>query len=254
MDDLAEMNSLRTRKIVIDDTIIFIPANRQLQNDLTGESAILHTPASYCLLSLLSNRSQILTKSELIKLSWNNNTQVITDNTFYQMVFHLRQSLAKVGGESVIITVPRRGLKINPDISVQIIGIGNQEPTPTTYNLFNSIPVIAGVISKIRKKNIFLILSSGVLFFLSAHLYTAEPDEVAFNDYHHQEYKMCTVSYNEEIDKENISLLLMKSETDCSQKKRIILSQSNNHSRTSVISCPAASTNIKSCSLSLYVQ
>lgn len=248
------MESLLASKIIISETIVFIPASRELRNDLAGDRVTLYTPANYCLLYLLSNRPQILTKTELIKLSWNNETQVITDNTFYQMVFHLRQSLARVGGESVIVTVPRRGLKINPDISVQIIGIDNQEPTRTTPNLFNSIPYITGIISKARKQNIFLILSSGALLFLSALLYTSEPDEVAFNDYRHQEYKMCTVSYDEEIGEENIKLLLMKSETDCSQKRRIILSRSDNHSRTSVISCPAATTNIKSCSLSLYVQ
>ncbi|HFG8026308.1 TPA: transcriptional regulator [Salmonella enterica subsp. enterica serovar Oranienburg] len=253
-DSLAEMERLIASKIIISDTVVFIPASRELRNDVTGELVTLYTPASYCLLHLLASRPQILTKAELIKLSWNDKSQIISDNTFNQMVFHLRQSLAKVGADGIIITVPRRGLKINPCVSVKISGTGIQESTQTTSNIINFITGITGGISLSRRRNIFMVILSGFLLFLSGFLYTSEPDKTAFNDYLLQEYKMCTVSYNGKIRKENISAFLTKSKTDCSRKRYIILTQSDNHSRLSVISCPVATGNTKSCALSLYVQ
>ncbi|HAU2802501.1 TPA: winged helix-turn-helix domain-containing protein [Salmonella enterica] len=255
-DSLAEMERLIASKIIISDTVVFIPACRELRNDVTGELVTLYTPANYCLLHLLVSRPQILTKAELIKISWNDKSLIISDNTFNQMVFHLRQSLAKVGADGIIITVPRRGLKINPCVSVKTSGPGIQEPTQTTSNIINFISGITGGISLSRGRNIFFVILSGILLFLSGflYMYTSEPDKAAFNDYLHQEYKMCTVSYNEKIRMENISALLTKSKTDCSRKRHIILTQSDNHSRLSVISCPAATGNTKACSLSLYVQ
>lgn len=240
------MERLIASKITISDNTLFFPASRELRNDVTGVRVTLYTPANYCLLYLLTSRPKILTKAELIKLCWNDKAPIISDNTFNQMIFHLRQSLTKVGAEGVIVTVPRRGLKIIPGISVKITETSLQAPTKTTDN-------ISGIIGdKIlsRKRYIFLPILSGFLLFLSSFLYTSETDKVAFNDYFHQEYKMCTISYNEQIRRENISALFKKTNTDCSQKRQIILSQNHNYSRLSVISC----SDTKNCSLSLYVQ
>lgn len=248
------MESLIKSKIIISETVVFIPASRELKNALTGDSVTLHTPANYCLLYLLANRPQIMSKSELIKVSWNDEIQIISDNTFYQMVFNLRQNLVKVGGEAVIVTVPRRGLKINPDVTVEIIDASGHERTGASNNSFSSLPIMTDGFSLRHGSNVFLVMLSGALFVLSGFIYTSEADDPAFYDYRHQEYKMCTVAYNEQIGKDNVSSLVIKSGIDCSHKRHIILTQSDNHSRLSAISCPAGTLTTKNCSLSLSVQ
>ncbi len=248
------MESLITSKIVIDNNVIFIPASRQLKNDLTGDSIILHTPANYCLLHLLERRPQILTKAELIKLSWNDETLLISDNTFYQMVFNLRQNLTKAGGNNVIVTVPRRGLQINPEISVEILSGGIQEPTISENARVNSIRLDSDIHVKKRGRNILLMILSWFLLLISGLLYLSGYDKYAFDDYQQTEYRMCTVHYDEIIGKENISALILKARIDCSIKRDLIVTQNENHSRLSVISCPAGAVRTKSCSLSLYVQ
>ncbi|MFH7907860.1 transcriptional regulator [Enterobacter cloacae] len=248
------MKSLITRKIVIGDNVIFIPARRQLKNDLTGDSIILHTPANYCLFHLLERRPQILTKAELIKLSWNDETLLISDNTFYQMVFNLRQNLAKVGGNNVIVTVPRRGLQINPEISVEILSADIQDPTTSENALVDSIFVDSDNHVKIRGLNILLMILSCILLLISVLLFTSGYGKYAFDDYQQTEYKMCTVHYNEILGKDNISDLILKSRIDCSRKRHLIVTQSENHARLSVISCPAGAVKTTNCTLSLYVQ
>lgn len=249
---MQNMESLITKVIVIKDAIIFYPSYRELKNELTGDVVTLHTPGNFCLLHLLANRSRILTKEELIKVSWNN--EIITDNTFYQMIFNLRQNLAKVGGNNVIITVPRRGLRINPEIPVGILSAGIQGGGISKNVRFNSIQLDPDNHINNRKRNFLLVVLSFFLLLLSGLLYTSGYDKYAFDDYQQTEYKMCTVHYDEIIGKKNISAIILKSGIDCSRQRYLIFNQSENHSRLSVISCSASAVKTKSCSLSLYVQ
>jgi DNA-binding winged helix-turn-helix (wHTH) protein len=248
------MESLITKEIIIGDTVVFIPATRKLKNTLTGDSVILHTPANYCLLNLLANRQKIMSKNELIKASWNNGAQIISDNTFYQMVFNLRQNLVKVGGDNIIITVPRRGLKINPEIPVKVIDAELQEQTQATDNVPKFTYFLTEASSTCYRRNISLIILTVALLFLSYFLYTSETDVPVFSSYQYQVYNMCDVLYNDEIGKENVDALIIKYSIDCSQKRHITLTENENHSRLSVISCPAGTLTTKACSLSLYVK
>ncbi|MBF4154936.1 winged helix-turn-helix domain-containing protein [Enterobacter hormaechei] len=246
------MESLITKEIIINDKIIFNPSSRELKNELTGEIITLHTPGNFCFLHLLANRSRILTKEELIKISWNN--EIITDNTFYQMVFNLRQNLAKAGGNNVIVTIPRRGLQINPEISVEILSAGIQAQTMSENAQVDYICLDSDNHVKNRGCKILLMILSGILLLISGLLYISDYEKYAFDDYQQTEYKMCTVHYDEILGKENISALILKSGIDCSRRRSLIVTQSENHSRLSVISCPAGAVNTKNCSLSLYVQ
>lgn len=248
------MEALITSKIVIGNNVIFIPASRQLKNGLTGDSIILHTPANYCLLHLLERRPQILTKAELIKLSWNDEMLLISDNTFYQMVFNLRQNLAKAGGNNVIITVPRRGLQINPEVTIEILSAGIEDPIISGNTRVNSIRHDSDNHVENHGRHALLIILSWVLLLIAGLLYISGYEKYAFDDYQQTEYRMCTVHFDEFIGKENIRALILKSRTDCSIKSNLIVTQSENHSRLSVISCSAGTVKTKSCSLSLYVQ
>ena len=245
---------LLKNKIIISDTVVFIPANRELKNTLTGDSVTLHTPANYCLLYLLANRPKIMSKSELIKASWNDEPQIISNNTFYQMVFNLRQNLAKVGGDAVIITVPRRGLRINPDVTVKIIDASDHVPPRVSDETFSSLPVITGFFSLYRGRDVFLVMLSVGVLLLTCFIYMSDADKPAFYDYHHQEYKRCTVAYNDRIAQENVISLVINSGIDCSQKNHLILTQSENHARLSVIACSVGTLRTNNCTLSLSVQ
>lgn len=252
------MESLITSEIIINGTVVFIPARRELKNSVTGESFILHTPANYCLLHLLARRPHILTKAELIKLSWDVGTQIISDNTFYQMIFNLRQGLAKAGGEGIIVTIPRRGLQINPDISVKIMNTGvvekSEEKTETVHSVFNFHSFIMFFVALCLKRPILLIILSVGGGGMSVLLYTTGYDKYAFSNYQYDKIQMCMISYSDTIQKENIRELLSKSRVDCSKKTHVYLTESENHSRLSAISCLYDTVKIKRCSLSLYIQ
>lgn len=113
-------SSLINKKIIINNSIVFTPSERLLKNIHTSDSVVLFTPACYCLQHLLSNPQKLHHKAELIECAWKGAGQTISDNAYYQMVFNLRHSLEAVGGNDVVVTVPRRGLQIRPAIPIQV--------------------------------------------------------------------------------------------------------------------------------------
>ncbi|ELV3390473.1 winged helix-turn-helix domain-containing protein [Enterobacter hormaechei] len=239
---------------LLNSVVGFHPAERILTSCMNGCVVTLHAPSSLCLAKLIVERSNIVSQEELILVGWPETSDKVSPNTFYQMVFNLRQGLEKVGGQGIIVTVPRRGLKINPETTVETID--NQREKFPEENKSTERDISSFTRSAPLKNGckFLLIVLTVFLLSISSILYTLIPDSNFSDDYNVTQYKQCTIKFNSTIDKAIVRKLLSKSSIDCSLQKRIILTQSKNHSRLSVISCPAGTVNTKGCSLSLYVQ
>lgn len=239
---------------LLNSVVEFHPAEGTLTSRMNGCVVTLHAPSSHCLAKLIDERSNIVSQEELILAGWPETSDKVSPNTFYQMVFNLRQGLEKVGGEEIIVTVPRRGLKIKPETTVKTVDTRREKPPEEKENTEKNTFFFTYAAPLKKGGKFFLIVLTFISLSISGILYTSIPDLNFIDDYDEIQYKMCTVNFNGAIDKTIVEKLLSKSSTDCSLQKRIILTQSNNHSRLSVISCPAGTLNTKACSLSLYVQ
>ncbi|MGS3490037.1 transcriptional regulator [Enterobacter hormaechei subsp. xiangfangensis] len=239
---------------LLNSSIEFCPKDGTLTSRLNAIVVTLHTPSTHCLLKLINERSQIVSQTELIIAGWPETNDQVSPNTFYQMVFNLRQGLEKVGGQGIIITIPRQGLRINPDIEIETLDtLTNELPEKkgTTARVVTEVP---GTEPSDKVRNISLIALSSILLLISGMLYKSAPESDIFDGYDVTQYRMCKVNFNEVINEKNVASLLLKSHTDCSSRQKIILTQSENHARLSVISCTEGDAEMNKCSLSLYVQ
>lgn len=239
---------------LLNSVVEFCPKSGTLTSRLNGITVTLHTPSSYCLLKLINERSRVVSQTDLIIAGWPETGDQVSPNTFYQMVFNLRQGLERAGVQGIIVTVPRQGLKIRPDIVIETVGtltgkLPEKKETPGSV-----LSAKSRVSSFTKGRNITLIALAAILLMISGMLYKSAPDTNAFDGYGITQYRMCKVNFNGVINEKKVPSLLSKSRTDCSRQQHIILTQSENLSRLSVISCIDDAGDIKNCSLSLYVQ
>lgn len=255
---MPNLSSLRNEIIVVNRRIVFHPKKRMLKHVLSGSCVTLHTPATYCLLYLLLNREHLCNKEDLIKHSWCQDSSTITDNTYYQMIFHLRKGLESVGGDQVLLTIPRRGLQINTEVSVQVfnlkevtyIGSGKQEKT--------NEPLISGA-STATKKNLKKL--SFIAFFIALLLILIDVINMTHaksinvtQGYEAFSYKKCAVKYNQFIQEADIKKWIEIANIDCTWPQSVIMTRSENNARLSTIVCHGDSFMGKQCSLTLFVK
>ncbi|MEL0552574.1 MULTISPECIES: winged helix-turn-helix domain-containing protein [Enterobacteriaceae] len=116
------MNNIdKNKRFIIGTQVEFIPSQRELVDIHSGKKIRLQVPASLCFKKLLDANGRIVSQQELILCGWGPKRHAsINANTYYQSILHLRRSLAKLGLEDIIDTVPRYGLKLNGSIHIEV--------------------------------------------------------------------------------------------------------------------------------------
>lgn len=117
---------------IINGNVKFSPEEKRLSS-LTDPtlSATLTTPASNCLSLLLEAFPEMVNQKDLFHKVWQEDGMHVTVNTLYQNISLIRRGLRKAGATeaSLIITVPRKGFRIDGRISLSRIA---NEPLPQT--------------------------------------------------------------------------------------------------------------------------
>ena len=89
----------------------------------------LSNPASRCLLLLIQQQGQVIERDYFFQQVWINNGAQITNNTFYQNISLLRRAFKEFGlNEELIVTVPKVGIRLEPQLSV--VEEEREEPPP----------------------------------------------------------------------------------------------------------------------------
>jgi DNA-binding winged helix-turn-helix (wHTH) protein len=161
---------------LIESKIMFIPEKLCLVHTDSHEQIKLKPTASLCLLLLLRKHAEIVTQNELLAFAWGESHRQVSFNAFYQSILSLRKSFLQMNVEKQIITtIPRKGLIIQPEITVEII----QDPVvvePQAETLLPQIPAetAAEIPGKQKKARLnlaeviiimFTIFISGVLLY-----------------------------------------------------------------------------------------
>lgn len=108
------------KSYIIDKTLIFIPDESFIQNLETRESTKLKHTESQCLLLLLIKQGVVVSQLELMKFAWGDKHRDVSFNIFYQRILTLRKTFTQLGfTKKIIITLPRKGLMIDNDITIE---------------------------------------------------------------------------------------------------------------------------------------
>jgi DNA-binding winged helix-turn-helix (wHTH) protein len=107
---------------LINEVIEFSPDDASINSLATGETIPLLSSAAECFLTLLEHHGELVTKNDLIYQGWEKYGLHASDSTFYQNILTLRKALRQGGlDDSVIKTIPRKGLQIPTTINVRIL-------------------------------------------------------------------------------------------------------------------------------------
>jgi TolB-like protein/DNA-binding winged helix-turn-helix (wHTH) protein len=124
------------------------------------------------LVVLAQHAGHVVLRDQLLAQLWRN--AVVTDDALSQCVYELRRHLSQAGGDhkykALLETLPKRGYRLNGEITVAPSQPGNQERTMSNRRLL----IMAA-----------LALAAGVLWFTIGHLASGpstEPDSASANE------------------------------------------------------------------------
>lgn len=92
------------------NNVRFLPRERTLFNDESGEKVVLTNISAKCLLCFCERYEKLISHDELIEFVWDVQHKTVRYNSLYQVLLILRRSLAQVGlSQEMIRTLPRKG-------------------------------------------------------------------------------------------------------------------------------------------------
>lgn len=105
---------------LIAEKIKFNPEDGSLTHCATQETVKLTLTASRLLETLLGASEGILSREKLLTMVWDDYGLQASNSSLNQYISILRRALSAFGCEELIITVPKMGFRLNPDITLQL--------------------------------------------------------------------------------------------------------------------------------------
>jgi len=102
----------------IDDIVLFNADLNTLTQTETHESISLTLSQSLLLELMLKSKSEILSRDSIIDTLWHSHGINSSGHTLNQYISLLRRMFAHFGLNELIITIPRVGIRLNPDVRV----------------------------------------------------------------------------------------------------------------------------------------
>lgn len=121
---------------IINEDTVFNPQAHKLfciKKDFAPQEFNINVPASRCLMLLIENRGKVVTRDEFLKHVWTENGVFVSQNTYYQNISILRRTLRKAGfGDDIIVTIPHRGLTLNPEVEIREQSVNDAADKPVS--------------------------------------------------------------------------------------------------------------------------
>jgi DNA-binding winged helix-turn-helix (wHTH) protein len=155
---------------LINERIQFRPdLNQLISNNNNKQKYSIPAPASRCLLLLITARV-LVTQSQLFSYVWGEQGEEVTPNNLYQNISLLRKAFRNLTDtdNNWIITIPRKGFKIDNNVIIEEIEIVDSEEHLTLKGQTNgTVNLLDLYKSTLRKKISFGIYVITFLVFLS---------------------------------------------------------------------------------------
>lgn len=237
---------------VINNSIIFNPLQRVLQTLTSDEKHSIQTPACLCLVYLLRNQGDVVTRESLIKFAWGEGAiTYVTNNTFYQTISHLRKVLDAAGVGNMITTIPRIGLTISAEYSVALQPAEVTAAPVITVEEAPRQPAVRKPQSA-RLKPVWFAGWCMILFLLpllTGLLVTRQND--VFSSWKTLPGQFCQVRYKGSDNPDLILQEMMRNQISCTENSAIFVMQNPRVMRTSFLICQHYSSRQQQCQVLL---
>ena len=242
------MIEINNEVYVINNHIIFSPLQRVLHPANSEDKHSIQTPACLCLVFLLRHQGSVVTRENLINFAWGDGAVAyVTNNTFYQTISHLRKILDAVGCDNMVTTIPRIGLTIGSEHSIELRPheIISTPDAP-------ALPVAMLPAPPRAKKNVLFILLCIVIFMLPAvigKIMSGRQD--VFAHWSVLPGQSCEVRYRGENDVARIEQEMRENNISCQGNHALFITLNPQIMRTSFVICQAYSSRKQQCQVLL---
>ncbi|MEI9539920.1 winged helix-turn-helix domain-containing protein [Enterobacter cancerogenus] len=245
---------------ILDDRVQFLVKDSVLLDKKNEREIKLQRPASLCLQLLIHHQGSLVSQAELIDHGWGSErAKYITQNAFYQSMYHLRQSLAQVGMSDVIFTVARQGTGISGTIKIRYLLDGEvieSEIIKEKFTLPSATTVVNDIDFKQRLKWPKFILLLFIIIIISFILLQPHKNnDLLIKNEHQETLNMCRAYYSlAHFKQKNIGPLLQYAGIDCREKKTVFIYKSFIGGRISIISCSVYNEKKRNCQINYVME
>ncbi|MTD38543.1 hypothetical protein GIX45_07875 [Erwinia sp. CPCC 100877] len=239
------------RKVfLLNREVEFYPCDNILLNTSIPDRSIVLPSSSARCLQLLLEKKETVTHKEFYLYVWKDNADQIMANNLYQSISLLRKSLRACvnNGHNWIITVPRKGFRLHPEIEVNSISSENKiSPEGNTNDTVKSAVCDKDTSTTSIKTMSFIhraILFSLPVTLIAAYFLVAITPRAARTQFaddliFYQEYGSCKIYINRTIQNDfsyNKKLFPFVS-PDCHHSPYIYITAQNSLPLSSIIAC-----------------
>ncbi|MFT4274700.1 MAG: winged helix-turn-helix domain-containing protein [Pantoea sp.] len=200
----------------INDEICFSTEDGLLTHSNRTDMIKLSIPAARLLDVLIKRREEVCTREYLLSEVWDRYGLTGSDNNLYQYISMLRRSLAGLGCSNAILTVPKTGFRLNPEVTCEDIteasvstlsheGATDALPHPGRNGVVSAPGFFSLLFSFLSRQYVYIIVfifSLSAVFFYFTHYTPSETDPVSV-----QLPEGCTVTYLQDIDGDDMKEL-----------------------------------------------
>ena len=242
---------------LIAEKIKFNPEDGSLTHCATKETVKLTLTASRLLETLLRASEGILSREKLLTMVWDDYGLQASNSSLNQYISILRRALSAFGCEELIITVPKMGFRLNPDITLQLtqtvpLSIPEQVTSQRTGKLFSLKNAYLTMIIVLT-----LFICGAIVFFntvssVSTSHYPLYKDSLATG---------CEVVYMKNLSerdrekaRKNIAAILKDNAATCGPEQKVIFDSNDSFTaqsagRTLFSLCTAGKNNQRGCTI-----
>ncbi|MGF1703210.1 winged helix-turn-helix domain-containing protein [Photobacterium makurazakiensis] len=108
---MSEVNSLKGKRIFLNDEVYLIEEKRSITNSNSGVEAIFSCPEVTIIKELVMASGKPLSRQYLLDNCWGG--RIVTNTSLSVAINKIRERLNSVGLDDAILTIPRYGYQIN---------------------------------------------------------------------------------------------------------------------------------------------
>ncbi|MDR1845021.1 MAG: winged helix-turn-helix domain-containing protein [Citrobacter amalonaticus] len=151
-----------------DDNLLVLHTDQLVNYSLT-------VPASRCFLCLLKKAPEVVPQNEIYKAVWEEESVFVPPNTLYQNIASIRRGLKTLSpNDNIIITVPKKGFQIPPEINVR--EITPRDVVDATILIPSAVVPKTRKVIKLKKTTLNILLIATIAFSLFLPIYNFQDD------------------------------------------------------------------------------
>ncbi|MBB1201527.1 CadC family transcriptional regulator [Enterobacteriaceae bacterium 89] len=218
--------------------VVFSPDRNVLHAKSDASKRLsLSNPASRCLLLLIQRQGQVIERDYFFQHVWFNNGAQVTNNTFYQNISLLRRAFKEFGlNEELIVTVPKVGIRLEPQLEVLEEEVEDPPPEPAP-----SAPLDSALTEKAsgRWRTIYWLLAGAVCCLAASAIAWQSQFDLRLSHYvPFSDEKGCHWYANQDvINFDGHKQFASTSKLDCQNYPWVYLSLYPNFPRISALTC-----------------